>query len=225
MSKVWHGLALFCLLGWLGCSTAPRGDVAKEGGDSAAAAATGEAKTAAAAATAAASGSTMTKQFLMKTSLGELVLELDVAKAPKTSANFERYVAKGHYNGTIFHRVISGFMIQGGGMTADMAERPTDPPVENEAVNGLKNARGTVAMARTSAVHSATSQFFINVVDNDFLNFRSPDPQGFGYCVFGRVVKGMETVDAIRNVPTSVQGMHRDVPVTPVVIESVTPLP
>ncbi len=162
------------------------------------------------------------KQFSMKTSMGEILLELDYAKAPITCANFESYASKGYYDGTIFHRVINDFMIQGGGFTADMQQKATDAPIENEARNGLKNDRYTIAMARTNAVHSATSQFFINVKDNDFLNNRGDNPQTFGYCVFGKVIKGQEVVDQIKLVPTGKKGMHGDVPNTPVVIESIT---
>lgn len=218
MNRVWQAMLLVLALGWLGCGAAPGG------GDVAPALTTDQTTEAPAAATPPEKGDTVSKQFLMKTSLGEIVLELDYGKAPKTCANFEAYVGKGHYDGTIFHRVISSFMIQGGGMDSLMAERETMAPIENEAGNGLRNNRGTIAMARTNAVHSATSQFFINVVDNDFLNHRSPDPQGFGYCVFGRVVKGMETVDAIRAVPTGSRGMHQNVPSSPVVILSVAPV-
>lgn len=155
---------------------------------------------------------------LLKTSMGDITLELYPDKAPKTVENFLTYVKSGHYNGTIFHRVINGFMIQGGGFTPEMEQKATRPPIENEAANGLRNQRGTIAMARTPDPHSATAQFFINVVDNDFLNFRSPDPQGFGYCVFGRVVKGMDVVDKIKAVPTTTRGFHENVPVEPVVI-------
>ena len=222
MNRLWQGLTLVLVLGcWLGCGTAPRAGEPQEQVTQPAGAASADVATTPATPT----GESMNKQFLLKTNLGEIVLELDYEKAPKTCANFESYVQKGHYNGTVFHRVISNFMIQGGGMDSTMAERATDPAIENEAANGLKNLRGTIAMARTNAVHSATSQFFINVVDNDFLNHRSPDPQGFGYCVFGHVVKGLETVDAIKSVPTGSKGMYRDVPQQPVVIESITRLP
>ncbi len=140
--------------------------------------------------------------ILMKTTKGDIKLELDAAKAPKTVANFLKYVESGHYSGTIFHRVIGNFMIQGGGLTATMAEKKALNKVENEANNGLKNLRGTIAMARTSDPHSAGAQFFINVVDNGFLDFKAPTQQGWGYCVFGKVIEGMDVVDAIRNVPT-----------------------
>lgn len=158
----------------------------------------------------------------IETSLGTITLELDAAKAPATVENFARYARDGHYDGTIFHRVIAGFMIQGGGFTKSMDQKPTRAPIRNEAMNGLKNARGTIAMARTSVVDSATSQFFINLVDNDFLDFSSPTPQGFGYAVFGRVVDGMEVVDAIAKVKTGFNGPYQNVPEEPVVIRKVT---
>jgi cyclophilin family peptidyl-prolyl cis-trans isomerase len=156
--------------------------------------------------------------ILMKTTKGDIKLELDAAKAPKTVANFLKYVESGHYSGTIFHRVISSFMIQGGGHTANMAEKKAPHKVENEANNGLKNVRGSIAMARTSDPHSAGAQFFINVVDNGFLDFKSPTQQGWGYCVFGKVVEGMDVVDAIRNVPTG----SGDVPKETITITEVT---
>jgi cyclophilin family peptidyl-prolyl cis-trans isomerase len=153
----------------------------------------------------------------MTTSMGPIVLELDKAKAPITVDNFAKYVESGHYNGTIFHRVINGFMIQGGGMTKTMAEKPTTMPIKNEAQNGLKNSAYTVAMARTQNPHSATAQFFINVVDNAMLD---PDmPTKPGYAVFGKVIEGKETVDKIKLVPTGNSGMHQNVPTTPIVIE------
>jgi peptidyl-prolyl cis-trans isomerase B (cyclophilin B) len=155
----------------------------------------------------------------LTTSLGTITLELDSEKAPKTAANFLAYVESGHYDGTVFHRVIDGFMIQGGGMSVGMKEKDTNDPIENEAANGLKNERGTIAMARTSDPHSATAQFFINVADNDFLNHRAPSGQGWGYCVFGRVVEGMDVVDKIKGVKTGNKGFHQDVPVEDVVIE------
>ncbi len=154
----------------------------------------------------------------LETSMGEIVLELDAAKAPKTVENFISYVNEGHYDGTIFHRVINGFMIQGGGMTADMKEKPTHDPIENEADNGLKNDAYTVAMARTMDPHSATSQFFINVKKNDFLNFSSKTPQGWGYTVFGKVVKGQGVVNKIKQVTTGNKAGHDDVPKEPVTI-------
>ena len=156
------------------------------------------------------------------TSMGVITLELDDEKAPATVANFARYAKEGHYDGTIFHRVIDGFMIQGGGFTREMSQKPTHEPIRNEAMNGLKNARGTIAMARTMVVDSATSQFFINLVDNAFLDFQSPTPQGFGYAVFGKVTDGMPVVDAIGKAKTGSAGPHQDVPVKPVVIKKVT---
>ena len=155
----------------------------------------------------------------LHTSLGAITLELDAERAPKTVENFLRYVKEGFYDGTIFHRVIDGFMIQGGGFTEDMQQKDTHAPVENEAVNGLKNAAYTIAMARTPNPHSATAQFFINVADNGFLNHTAPTPQGFGYCVFGRVVEGQDVVDKIRKVKTGNRSGHQDVPVDAVVIE------
>jgi peptidyl-prolyl cis-trans isomerase B (cyclophilin B) len=150
---------------------------------------------------------------------GVVTLELDEQKAPKTVANFLNYVKKGHYDGTIFHRVIDGFMIQGGGFEPGMKQKPTDAMIENEANNGLKNDKYTVAMARTSAPHSASAQFFINVADNDFLNHKSPTPQGWGYAVFGKVVGGQEIVDKLRSVGTGNRGGHGDVPLEDVVVE------
>ena len=155
----------------------------------------------------------------LTTNFGEIVLELDHAKAPKTAANFESYVKSGHYDGTIFHRVISGFMIQGGGMTADMKEKSTQASIQNEAANGLKNDKYTVAMARTNEPHSASAQFFINVADNAFLNHKSPTVQGFGYCVFGKVVQGQDVVEKIKGVATGNKGMHQDVPKESVIIQ------
>lgn len=154
----------------------------------------------------------MTKTVELTTSAGVIRLELDDAKAPKTVANFLAYVNKGHYDGTVFHRVIKNFMIQGGGMTADMAQKPTDATIQNEANNGLKNLKYTVAMARTNAPHSASSQFFINTKDNDFLNFTSESPSGWGYAVFGKVVAGEDVVDAMEKVKTGRKGFHDDVP-------------
>jgi peptidyl-prolyl cis-trans isomerase B (cyclophilin B) len=150
---------------------------------------------------------------------GVVTLELDEQKAPKTVANFLNYVKKGHYDGTIFHRVIDGFMIQGGGFEPGMKQKPTDAMIENEANNGLKNDKYTVAMARTSAPHSASAQFFINVADNEFLNHKSPTPQGWGYAVFGKVVGGKEIVDKLRSVGTGNRGGHGDVPLEDVVVE------
>jgi peptidyl-prolyl cis-trans isomerase B (cyclophilin B) len=150
---------------------------------------------------------------------GIIMLELEQEKAPNTVANFVDYVKKGHYDGTIFHRVIKGFMIQGGGMTPDMKQKTTGKPINNEADNGLKNAPYTVAMARTNDPHSATAQFFINVADNAFLNFTAPTPGGWGYAVFGKVVSGQEIVDAIKAVPTGRRSFHGDVPTNDVIIE------
>ena len=156
---------------------------------------------------------------ILYTNYGKIALELDQEHAPKTVANFLDYVRAGHFSNTLFHRVIDGFMIQGGGFTPDFQPKPTGAPIENEAGNGLKNQRYTVAMARTNDPHSATAQFFINVADNDFLNHRSPDANGWGYCVFGRVVAGTEVVDRIKDVPTSNRGMHQNVPEQDVLIE------
>ena len=156
---------------------------------------------------------------LLKTNKGDIVLELNAEKAPQTVANFVKYVNDGHYNGTIFHRVIKGFMIQGGGFDPDMNQLQTRSPIMNEADNGLKNDKYTIAMARTSDPDSATAQFFINSNDNDFLNFRSQTMQGWGYAVFGKVVAGENVVDAIETVPTTRKFPHDDVPVQPVVIE------
>jgi cyclophilin family peptidyl-prolyl cis-trans isomerase len=161
----------------------------------------------------------------LKTNRGAIVIELNQAKAPKTVANFLQYVKDGHYNGTVFHRVIDGFMVQGGGFDKDMKQKPTRATVENEAANGLKNDYGTIAMARTPDPHSASAQFFINVKNNDFLNYREPTPQGYGYTVFGKVVSGMDIVDKIAKVPTANAGPHQNVPREPVVVESVTILP
>jgi peptidyl-prolyl cis-trans isomerase B (cyclophilin B) len=157
----------------------------------------------------------------LNTNYGTIVLELDADKAPQTVANFLQYARDGFYDGTIFHRVINGFMIQGGGMQAGMAEKQTRDSIQNEADNGLTNTRGTIAMARTPDPHSASAQFFINVADNDFLNFRAPTQDGWGYCVFGKVVEGMDIVDKIKGVPTGNKGYHQDVPIEDVVIESV----
>jgi cyclophilin family peptidyl-prolyl cis-trans isomerase len=156
----------------------------------------------------------------LKTNMGEIVLELYPEQAPKSVENFLQYVKSGHYNGTVFHRVINDFMIQGGGFDKNMREKPTNPPIENEAKNGLKNDPYSVAMARTSAPHSASAQFFINVKNNSFLDYPSRD--GWGYAVFGKVVKGTDIVDKIKTVETANSGMHQNVPVKPVVIESAT---
>lgn len=149
----------------------------------------------------------------LRTNKGEIQIELFADKAPLTVQNFLRYVDEKHYNNTIFHRVIDGFMIQGGGFTADMKQKKTHETIRNEADNRLPNQRGSVAMARTSEIHSATSQFFINVSDNDFLNYRNPTPSGFGYCVFGKVISGMEIVDAIKSSKTTTKQGLKDVPV------------
>lgn len=161
-------------------------------------------------------------RVLISTSSGDITLELDEGKAPVTTENFLSYVNAGFFDGTIFHRVIPGFMIQGGGFTADMRQKPAARPIVNEADNGLKNDRGTVAMARTSDPHSASSQFFINLVDNDFLNHKAKTGPGWGYAVFGAVIEGMEVVDAIARVATGTHGPHSDVPREPVVMERVT---
>ena len=161
------------------------------------------------------------KKATMETSMGTITLELDDAKAPETVANFVRYAKDGHYDGTIFHRVIDGFMIQGGGFTKDMNQKETREPIRNEAMNGLKNLRGTIAMARTMVVDSATSQFFINLVDNAFLDFQNPTPQGFGYAVFGKVIDGMDVVDQIAKVKTGFSGPHQNVPEEAIVIKKV----
>ena len=155
---------------------------------------------------------------------GVITLELDAVNAPKSTENFLAYVNKGHYDGTIFHRVIKGFMLQGGGFSADMKQKDTDNPIENEAANGLKNDKYTVAMARTGDPHSATAQFFINTVDNSFLNHTSPTPQGWGYAVFGKVVKGEDVVEAIKKVRTTRKGFHDDVPFDAVVIDKAVAL-
>lgn len=157
-------------------------------------------------------------QVVLRTSLGDLTLELDRAKAPVTTENFLSYVSSGQFSGTVFHRVIPAFMIQGGGFTEDMKQKPAAAPITNEADNGLKNDRGTVAMARTSEPHSASSQFFVNLKDNGFLNHTAKTPQGWGYTVFGKVVEGMGVVDTIAQVKTGTKGPHSDVPVDPVVI-------
>ena len=158
-------------------------------------------------------------QVKLTTNHGVIALALNEEKAPKTVANFKAYVEAGHYNGTIFHRVIKNFMIQGGGMEPGMNQKETQAPIENEAANGLKNKRGSIAMARTSDPHSATAQFFINTVDNDFLDFKAPSGQGWGYCVFGEVTEGMDVVDKIRAVATGNKGFHQDVPKEDVIIE------
>ena len=163
-----------------------------------------------------------TDMVIIKTTLGDIKVKLAADKAPLTVANFLAYVDAGFYNGTIFHRVIDGFMIQGGGFDASMNQKPTRAPIKNEAANGLQNKRGTLAMARTMVVDSATAQFFINVKDNGFLDFRAPNPQGFGYCVFGEVVAGMDVVDKIKGVRTGIKAGMQDVPLETVEILSVT---
>ena len=159
---------------------------------------------------------------ILNTNYGPITLELDNEHAPVTVANFLTYARDGHYNNTIFHRVINGFMIQGGGFEPGMKQKPTNAPIKNEANNGLKNTTGTIAMARTNDPQSATAQFFINVADNDFLNFKSETPQGWGYAVFGKVTDGMDTVNKIKAVKTGTSGFHQDVPKEDVVIQSVT---
>jgi len=156
----------------------------------------------------------------LNTNFGRIVLELNAEKAPKTVANFVEYVQSGHYNGTIFHRVMDGFMIQGGGFEPTMSQKSTKAPIQNEADNGLKNDLGTIAMARTNDPHSASAQFFINVKNNDFLNHSGKNSQGWGYAVFGKVTEGMDVVDKIKKVPTGRTGGHGDVPQKPVLIES-----
>ncbi len=158
----------------------------------------------------------------MQTNKGTIVLELDEEKAPVTVANFVEYARSGFYDGTIFHRVIPGFMIQGGGFEPGMSQKSTREPIKNEADNGLKNELGTIAMARTPDPHSATAQFFINAKDNGFLDFTAPNPQGWGYCVFGKVVEGLDVVQEIEKVATGNSGPHQDVPVEDVIIEKVT---
>ena len=156
------------------------------------------------------------------TTVGQMTLELDADNAPKTVENFLSYASSGFYDGTIFHRVINNFMIQGGGFTTDMEQKPTRAPVDNEANNGLKNERGTIAMARTQDPHSATAQFFINVQDNDFLNHTGENMQGWGYTVFGKITQGEDVLDKIRCVQTGSQGGHQDVPTEPIIIESIS---
>lgn len=165
-----------------------------------------------------------TYQVQLETTMGNIVLELNATRAPLSVQNFLAYVKSGFYNGTIFHRVIDGFMIQGGGFTEDMQQKVTHNPIRNEANNGLKNNRGTIAMARTNAPHSATSQFFINVANNDALNYRSESIRGWGYAVFGNVIAGMDVVDKIRKTRTGVSGGFRDVPKDPITILSATVL-
>ena len=164
----------------------------------------------------------MPKNVLLKTSAGDVRIELDDKAAPASVANFIDYVNKGHYNGTVFHRVIKGFMVQGGGFEPGMKQKPTGEPIKNEANNGLKNKKYTLAMARTNDPHSASAQFFINTVDNEFLDHRGENAQGWGYAVFGKVVEGTEVVDAIEKMRTGRKGFHDDVPVEDVFIESAT---
>jgi len=164
----------------------------------------------------------MSKKVELQTNHGTILIELDEAKAPLTVANFLSYVEKGHYNGTVFHRVIKNFMVQGGGFEAGMKQKPTAETIKNEANNGLKNNHYTLAMARTSAPHSASAQFFINTTDNDFLNFKSESASGWGYAVFGKVIGGKEVVDAIEGVKTGNRGGHGDVPLEDVVITQAT---
>ena len=159
---------------------------------------------------------------IIKTTKGDMKVELFAKKAPKTVANFLQYVKDKHYDGTIFHRVISNFMIQGGGFTPDMKQKETKAPIKNEATNGLSNKRGTLAMARTGVVDSATNQFFINVKDNGFLDHRNKSARGYGYCVFGKVISGMDIIDKIKKVKTGRNGFYRDVPITPIKIISIT---
>ena len=161
-------------------------------------------------------------EITLETTKGKIVLRLDQKKAPITVSNFLEYVQSGHYDGTVFHRVIKGFMIQGGGFTSDMRQKSVKDPIKNEADNGLKNERGAIAMARTPNPNSATAQFFINTVDNPFLDHKSKDMQGWGYAVFGKVVEGMEVVDSIASVKTGTKGGHQDVPIEPVVILKTT---
>ena len=162
---------------------------------------------------------------VLKTNHGDIKLALDAENAPATVANFLQYVREGHYDNTVFHRVIDGFMIQGGGMEPGMKQKPTRAPVANEATNGLKNAKYSVAMARTSDPHSATAQFFINIADNAFLDYKAPSANGWGYCVFGKVVEGQDVVDRIRAVPTADSGPHQNVPKQDVVIEKAIEVP
>jgi peptidyl-prolyl cis-trans isomerase B (cyclophilin B) len=161
----------------------------------------------------------------LETSAGTIDLKLEPGAAPNTVANFLQYVRDGHYDDTVFHRVIQGFMIQGGGFAPGMRQKPTRDPIANEANNGLANRKYTIAMARTNDPHSASAQFFINVADNDFLNFRSSDVEGFGYCVFGRVANGLDVVDKIAGVRTGTRGFHRDVPIADVVVAKATEIP
>jgi cyclophilin family peptidyl-prolyl cis-trans isomerase len=175
--------------------------------------------------TAPAAGQPANPRVLIETSKGNITVEVFPAQAPQSAGNFLNYVKIGYYDGLVFHRVIPGFMIQTGGMTADMAEKPKNAPIQNEADNGLRNLRGTLAMARTGDPHSASSQFFINVKDNAFLDHRGKTPQGWGYAVFGQVIDGMDVVDAIVAVPRGNRGPHGDVPIEPIVMQRVSVLP
>lgn len=157
--------------------------------------------------------------IVLQTNYGSIRLRLDHENAPKTAANFEQYVRDGHYDDTLFHRVIDGFMVQGGGFDTQFEQKPTRAPIDNEADNGLKNVKGSVAMARTQDPHSASAQFFINVADNDFLNHRDKSMQGWGYCVFAEVAEGMDVVEKIKNIRTTRRGMHADVPAEDVILE------
>lgn len=161
------------------------------------------------------------KTAIIETNLGNIEIELDEINTPITCNNFITYAENGHYNNTVFHRVIDGFMIQGGGLTSDLSQKQTYNPIENEADKGQKNAIGTIAMARTSDPHSATSQFFINVQDNDFLNYKSKTTSGWGYCVFGKVINGMDVVNQIKSVKTTTKSYHQDVPVNDIVIQTI----
>ncbi len=163
-----------------------------------------------------------TVHVTIATTVGQMILELNADSAPKTVENFLAYATSGFYDGTIFHRVINNFMVQGGGFTTDMEQKPTQGPVDNEANNGLKNERSTIAMARTQDPNSATAQFVINVQDNDFLNHTGENMQGWGYTVFGKITQGEEVLDKIRNVQTGSQGGHQDVPTDPIIIESIS---
>jgi peptidyl-prolyl cis-trans isomerase B (cyclophilin B) len=158
-------------------------------------------------------------QVRIQTSYGAIIIDLYEDKTPKTVANFLTYVREGYYDTTLFHRVIDNFMVQGGGFLAGMVQKAAHAPIQNEGASGMRNERGTLAMARTSDPHSATAQFFINVADNDFLNYTAPNPAGWGYCVFGKVVDGMTVVDRIKGVPTGTRAGHKDVPLTEVIIE------
>ena len=168
------------------------------------------------------SSNTEEHMITFHTNFGDFTLELDFDKAPVTAANFKQYAEEGHYDGTIFHRVIDGFMVQGGGFDIDMNQKETREPIENEADNGLKNLTGTIAMARTMDPHSASAQFFINVKDNEFLNFSSKSSQGWGYCVFGKVSEGMGVINKIKGVKTTTRSGHQDVPEEPVIVDKVT---